>query len=326
MIDLHLHLDGSLSPQTVLCLAKQQGIALPADTPNELLPYLMVNPDCSSLAEYLEKFELPLRIMQTREALRYCVYSLLCDLKKKNMVYVEIRFAPQLHTQQGMTQIQACEAAREGLYRGMRETGILAQLILCCMRGADNEKENLETVRVAEQFLGEGVCALDLAGAEAAFKTENFAPVFALAKHKQIPFTIHAGEAAGADSIWAAIHMGAARIGHGVRAYEDSKLLEYLKTHKIPLEMCPVSNVQTQAISSMTVHPILDYLNQGICVTINTDNMTVSGTDLDNEIHNLRTCLGAEASQIYKLLENSVQAAFLDKKQKQMLRERFLEM
>ncbi|MGN0298705.1 MAG: adenosine deaminase [Lachnospiraceae bacterium] len=318
MIDLHLHLDGSLSVETILRLAKEQQIELPANSAEELSPYLSVESDCRSLSKYLEKFDLPLSVMQTGWALQESVRSLMHDLQKKNMRYVEIRFAPCLHGQKGMSQQQACEAAIQGLSLGMEETEVQGQLILCCMRG-QQENVNKETVRMAEKFLHCGVCALDLAGAEGLYPTENYGNIFALAREKGIPFTIHAGEAAGAESVWTAVKMGASRIGHGIRAQEDEKLVNDLAKHHIALETCPSSNVQTQAVSTLKVHPILNYLKQGMLVTVNTDNMTVSHTDIWQEYRLLEAELGLTATQKQQLLKNAVEAAFLSAEEKKKL-------
>ena len=280
MIDLHLHFDGSLLARTVLELAKEQGIALPSEEPDELKLFLAAPADCGSLNEYLEKFDLPLLVLQTREAIRKGMYTLVSSLKEQGMLYAEIRFAPQLHTKKGLTQEQVVKAALQGLQEAAAGSFFKAKLILCCMRGADNREENLLTVRTAAAFLGRGVAALDLAGAEALYPTADYGEVFSLAKELSVPFTIHAGEADGPESIRAALRMGASRIGHGVRAGEDPELLEELKEKQIPLEMCPSSNVQTKAVPSLSEHPVLSYLRRGLLVTVNTDNMTVSDTTM----------------------------------------------
>lgn len=321
MIDLHLHLDGSLSAATILKLAKSQNVQLPTDNEEKLKLYLTVDKDCDNLLTYLEKFSLPLSLLQTREALRESAYNLLQDLQAKNMKYVELRFAPRLHCQKGLTQEQVCEAVIEGLNLGMEQTTVKGQLILCWMRGVDGDAKEvyMETILAAEKFLGKGVCGMDLAGAEAIYPTQNYRELFSIVKEKQIPFTIHAGEAAGPESIWAALEMGACRIGHGIRAREDEALMEYLAEHQIPLETCPTSNVQTQAVSCMQKHPLLDYLDRGLLVTINTDNMTVSGTDIWNEYDTIKKVLGMSREQQRQLFRNSVRAAFLSEVEKQKL-------
>lgn len=321
MIDLHLHFDGSLLARTVLELAKEQGIALPSEEPDELKLFLAAPADCRSLNEYLEKFDLPLLVLQTREAVRKGMYTLASSLKEQGMLYAEIRFAPQLHTKKGLTQEQVVRAALQGLQEAAAGSFFKAKLILCCMRGADNREENLLTVRTAAAFLGRGVAALDLAGAEALYPTADYGEVFALAKELSVPFTIHAGEADGPESIRAALRMGASRIGHGVRAGEDPELLEELKERQIPLEMCPSSNVQTKAVPSLSEHPVLSYLRRGLLVTVNTDNMTVSDTTIEREFRLLKEELGMTPEERRQLLLNAADAAFLTAEERWRLKD-----
>ena len=187
MIDLHLHLDGSLSPEEILELAARSGITLPQRDPASLRPLLMAEPDCRDLGEYLQKFDLPLQVLQTEETLSLAVHFLVKRLAAQGLCYAEIRFAPQLHLARGLTQRQVVAAAVDGLHRGITESGMPAQLILCCMRFTGNQEANLETVRTAKQFLDAGVCAVDLAGNEAAFPTRDFAPIFQLANALDVP-------------------------------------------------------------------------------------------------------------------------------------------
>lgn len=321
MIDLHLHFDGSLLPRTVLELAREQGIRLPAEEPDELKLFLTAPEDCKSLNEYLEKFDLPLLVLQTKEAIRKGMYTLVSSLKEQGMLYAEIRFAPQLHTRKGLSQEQVVKAAVLGMQEAMAGSFFKAKLILCCMRGADNREENLQTVRTAAAFLGRGVAAADLAGAEALYPTADYEEVFALARELSLPFTIHAGEADGAESVEAAIRMGASRIGHGVRAGEDASLLEELRERRIPLEMCPSSNVQTKAVPSLLEHPILEFLRKGLTVTVNTDNMTVSDTTVEREFGLLREKLGMTQEEHRQLLLNAADAAFLTEEERWRLRD-----
>lgn len=321
MIDLHLHFDGSLLPRTVLELADEQGIGLPAREPDELKLFLTAPADCRSLNEYLEKFDLPLLVLQTKEAIRKGMYTLTSSLREQGMLYAEIRFAPQFHTRKGLTQEQVVKAALLGLQEALTGSFFKAKLILCCMRGADNREENLLTVRTAASFLGRGVAAVDLAGAEALYPTEDYEEVFRLARELSVPFTIHAGEADGPESVRAALRMGACRIGHGVRAGEDAELLEELLERHIPLEMCPSSNVQTKAVPSLGEHPVLAFLRQGLAVTVNTDNMTVSDTTIDREFRLLREELGMTPEERKVLLLNAAEAAFLTEEERWRLKD-----
>lgn len=304
-IDLHLHLDGSLTPAYIIRQAEKQGVELPSYNEEELLEYLRAPRDCKDLNEYLEKFALPCSVMQTEEAVTDAVEDLCRRLKEQGLIYAEIRFAPQLHLQKGLTQRQVVEAAVKGL---RVDEDFEAQLILCCMRMADNEEANLETVKVAAEYLKKGVAAADLAGAEGLFATADFAKVFAKARELNVPFTIHAGEAAGAESIRKAIQFGAKRIGHGVRCLEDEELVAYLREQQIPLEVCPTSNFQTRVVEGE--YPLKTMLEKGLCVTLNTDNMTVSDTTLEREFQIAEKILGLSEAQIQKLKANSVKAAF----------------
>lgn len=318
MIDLHLHLDGSLPPALLPKLAEIEGICLPAKEKRELIPFLTVSRTCSSLNEYLEKFTLPVSCMQSFSSLFEAGKGLVRELMREGLLYAEIRFAPQLHMQKGLTQHQAVEAVLAGIKQAEQEGEIKTGLILCCMRGADNHQENIETVYTAAEFFGRGVCAVDLAGAEGVFPTCDFSEVFALARRFSLPFTIHAGEAAGAESIWAALSFGADRIGHGVRCLEDAELVNELREKQIILEQCITSNYQTKAVSEGKGHPILTLLRQGLAVTANTDNMTVSGVKIADEFSRLKE-MGMTKEEEKQLLRNSVKGAFLSDEEKDRL-------
>lgn len=304
-VDLHLHLDGSLTPSYIIRQAKKQNISLPSYEEEELMEYLRAPKDCKDLNEYLEKFDLPCSVLQTEEALTEAVSDLCTRLKEQGLIYAEIRFAPQLHQKKGLSQSQVVAAAVKGL---RYDEDFEAGLILCCMRMADNEKENMETIEAAAEYLGKGVVAADLAGAEGLFPTAAFENVFQKAKEKNVPFTIHAGEAAGADSIRKALSFGAKRIGHGIRCLEDEKLIEYLRENKIPLEVCPTSNLQTKVVEGS--YPLKKMMEKGLCITLNTDNMTVSDTTLAKEYEAAEKLFGLSGEEIQKIKENSRKAAF----------------
>ncbi len=322
MIDLHLHLDGSLAPEDVLQLAKLSGICLPRENADALRPLLEAEPDCQNLGEYLEKFDLPLQVLQTEQTISLSVYLLLKRLAMQGLCYAEIRFAPQLHTARGLTQMQVVDAAAEGLQKGVCDTGMPAQLILCCMRFDNNQDANFETIRVAKAYLDRGVCAADLAGNEAANPAQWYAPVFSLADELGVPFIIHAGEAAGPESIRQALTLGARRIGHGVRAMEDPALMAELAQKKVPLETCFTSNLQTKAVAGADSYPLAAFLNMGIPATINTDNMTVSATDLKQEYLLLQKQFGLSDARLQETACSAADAAFLPDSQKDELKAR----
>lgn len=310
MIDLHVHLDGSLSPDLIRSLAQKQGVCLP----DPLSPHIQASPHCQDLNEYLRCFDLPLLLLQTPQNMELAVRDLIGRLHAQGLWYAEIRFAPQLHTREHYSQ----EDILKGALSGLGDAPFPVCLILCCMRGEGNERENLETLRLASLYLDKGVCALDLAGAEGLYPTGSYEDLFAAARSARVPFTIHAGEAAGPESIRSAIRFGAARIGHGVRLREDPGLLEEVLSRRIPLELCPSSNLQTRAVSSATDYPLRDYLRRGLPVTVNTDNMTVSQTTLLNEYR----LLSLTPEEIRQVNLYSIQAAFAPESVKTALRSR----
>lgn len=319
MIDLHLHLDGSVYPNTLIKIAKKEHIDIPTFDEKELVKYLECPIDCQSLNDYLTKFDLPGLVMQTKYGLGEVMYALLKHLHEQGLVYAEIRFAPQLHLKNGLTQEEVVEAVLEGMNRAMKDFPIMAQVILCCMRGDTNHELNLKTVEVAKKYLGKGVCALDLAGAEALFKTHTFKEEFTRAKELEIPFTIHAGESDSIDSIKCAIEFGAKRIGHGIRAVDEEEFMNYLANNKIGIEMCPTSNLQTKAVQNMSEYPLRTFLNHHMLATVNTDNMTVSQTTIENEFDLLKKEIKLTEEERKKLLRNAVEIAFLDEQNKAKL-------
>lgn len=320
MIDLHLHFDGSLPVKTVWEQAQKQGVDLGAASIEELQERMVCPVDCQSLNEYLEKFDLPLSVLQTKEGIRACMEALIAELCAEKMLYAEIRFAPQLHLKKGLSQEEVILAALEGVQTAVQEKDMKVQLILCCMRGADNDAENRRTVELTAKYLHKGVCACDLAGAEALFKTESFEALFAYARELGVPFTIHAGEADGAESIRAALRFGTERIGHGVHAAEDAALIAQLRKSGTALECCPTSNVQTKAVASIAEHPIKEFLYRGLKVTVNTDNRTVSQTTIAKEMQFLREQIGLTPEEERQLYLNAADAAFLTQKEREGLK------
>lgn len=310
MIDLHLHLDGSMRPSTVRELLYGQGIADWKDEV-EARAALCAPDDCGSLNEYLKCFDYPCRVLQEYDNITRAVRELGEDIAGQDITYAEIRFAPLLSTEGGLSQNDAVEAAIEGAKQAERECGNLRLgLILCCMRGFSHEV-NLATVEAARKYLGGYVCALDLAGAEALYATELYEEEFRLARRYGIPFTIHAGEAAGPESIWKALEFGASRIGHGIRCIDDGALIDYLERYEIPLEVCPTSNMQTKASGNAGEYPIKELLQSGVRITLNTDNMTVSNTDIYNERNLVKTRFNITDEEIKLMEAYSAEAAFL---------------
>lgn len=321
-VDLHAHLDGSITVGIARELARLQGVELPAGDDDELLRLLSVPADCASLNDFLRCFDLPCSLLQTADGLTAAVRLVLSNMAADGTAYAELRFAPQLHGERGMSQDEAVRAAEAGLVGA----AIPANLILCCMRGEGNETANEETVRVAREHLVEdgGVVALDLAGAEALFPTEGYRELFGRVRELGIPFTIHAGEAGGPASVRCALEMGAARIGHGVRAAEDPALVDELAERGIPLEMCPTSNRQTHAVEDMGAYPLVDFLERGVRVTVNTDDMAIERTTLSGEFDYLRREFGFTVAHERVVTANAIDAAFTSAVVKGRLRTQLL--
>ena len=317
-IELHLHLDGAITVDIARKLAAAQSIILPTEDDKELEKLLSVPSDCTSLNEFLKCFDLPLSLLQTKQGISDAVMLVMDNIKKQGVIYAELRYAPQLHKQKGLTQENAVVAALEGLER----SDLAGNLILCCMRGNDNQAENIQTVELAHTYLTDngGVVALDLAGAEALCPTGDYKDVFKLAREHDIPFTIHAGEAAGADSVRSAIEQGASRIGHGVRIMEDESVMQLVRDKAICLEMCPTSNRQTVAVSDMNDYPLKRYIDYGIKVAVCTDDMAICRTTLAEEHDYIRSLCGITTEQERQLYLNAVEAAFTDEKTKSELR------
>ena len=316
--DLHLHLDGSLSPKAIIEVAKEEGIDLPTYDENELRKYLEVPEDCKSLNEYLERFDIPNRVLQSKNGLYKCMLDLLKREAQSGLKYVEIRMAPQLSTAKGLKQEEVVQSLIEASKEAKDKYGIKSSLILCLMRMENNMMQNLKTIEVAARFLNKGVAAIDLAGAEAIYPNENFAALFELARNMQIPFTIHAGEASGASSVKSAIALGASRIGHGVHSIEDESVVKLLVDKKIPLEICPKSNLDTKTVSKLEDLPIREFLKKGVIVSLNTDDMTVSNTNLENE-YSLLASIGYTDEELKALSRNTIKSAFLSDKEKEEL-------
>ena len=304
LIDLHLHLDGSLPPLTARKLAQMQGIAIP-DTQEELIRKMSIKPDCKDLNDYLSRFSLPCSLLHTKEALAIGMQDLLAELHRQGLVYAEVRFAPQKSAAEGLSQYEAAESA----LAAMQNAPIPCGLILSMMRDGSHEV-NLETVEVANALHSKGVVAVDLAGAESLYPTHRFREEFAAVRAAGLPLIIHAGEAAGAESVREAIQADARRIGHGVRSLEDPEVVQMLVSEQITLELCPTSNLNTGLFPDYAHYPLRELMNAGVRVCINTDNMTVSSTTLADEWHHLIDALHLTQDEIRQIEKDSQQATF----------------
>jgi adenosine deaminase len=309
--DLHVHLDGSLRIPTILELAAEQGVQLPGDTVETLRPYVEVGDDCASLVEYLKAFDVALAVMQTQDALVRTAFELAEDAARENVRYMEVRYSPILHQQKGLTLYHVVQAVLEGLAAAEKRYPIRTGVILCGIRHIGPDLSNrLADLTVA--FKNKGVVGFDLAGAEEDFPAKKHREAFSRVLANNINCTLHAGEAYGPESIHQAIHLcGAHRIGHGVRLIEDGDLLNYVNDHRIPLECCPSSNVQTKAVSRLEEHPIRLFYDMGLRVTVNTDNRMVTRTTVSEEYQRLHEVLGFTLEEIKELIIMGFKSAFL---------------
>jgi adenosine deaminase len=293
-VSLHDHLDGGLRPQTVLELAAEIGYQLPADNADDLATWFAEAADSGSLERYLETFEHTVAVTQTEAALRRVAQEFVEDLAADGVIYGEARWAPEQHLRSGLTQARAVEAVRDGLAEGMescrgRDLDIEVRQLLTAMRYIP--RPTRETADLVLVYRCDGVAGFDIAGAEKGFPPARFLDSFTHLRRNNAYYTIHAGEADGVASIWEAVQVcGANRIGHGVAIMEDitadglGDFAAYVRNEQIALELCPSSNVQTGAATSIAEHPFGRLADLGFCVTVNADNRLMSATTLTREL------------------------------------------
>ncbi len=313
--DLHCHLDGSLRVETILELAGKQGVRLPShDEPT--LRRMLVQDNAKDLVEYLKAFDITLSVMQDPESLRRIAFELVEDCARENVVYLEVRFAPILHQQKGMRLTAIVDAVLEGLRAGEEQYGVKTGLIICAMRMSD-PKYSMLMAELCVMYKNRGVVSFDLAGAEAGNPAADHREAFQLVLRNNVNITIHAGEAYGPESIAQAVHeCGAHRLGHAVRLKENGDLLNYCCDHRIPLEICLTSNVQTGAAKEIRFHPLRMYYDYGLRVCVCTDNRLVSGTTVTDELYLAHTELGFTLEEIKDLIVYGIKSSFLHHKPK----------
>ncbi|MFA9557024.1 adenosine deaminase [Evansella sp. AB-rgal1] len=324
-VDLHVHLDGSIKPETVLDLSIEEDVSLPSNNITDLRNLLGIHGSCISLREYLSKFELVSKLLHSERALERVAFEIVEQASAQNCKYIEVRFAPQQHREKGLRIDEVLQAVIRGLKRGNETFDVKARVIACCMRH-HSIKQNMEVIEVASHFLHKGLVAVDLAGDEAEYPAYLHLEVFQYANKKGIPVTIHAGEAGGPENIYDAVtKLCANRIGHGVRLRENQKIYDFIRDQKIPLEMCPISNIQTKASKSWSDYPLKEYYEKGINITINTDNLTVSNTNLVKEYKIIMEKYKFTLKDISNFILNGLQASFLPEGEKKMLTDKYRE-
>ena len=309
--DLHVHLDGSMRLDTILELAEERGVELPAQDREGLAKAIHMGELCESLTDYLTAFDVTLSVLQDAPALYRAAYELAEDAAKENVRYMEVRYAPNLHTGKGLPLTHILEATLEGLQDARRDFGIATNIIVCGIRHIEPQ-QSLRLAELAVAYKNKGVVGFDLAGAEYKYPAKDHREAFYLIRNNNVNCTIHAGEAYGPESIHQAIHVcGAHRIGHGVRLREDGDLLNYVNDQRIPIEVCLRSNLQTRAVTSYEAHPLRLYFDLGIRVTINTDNRLVTDTTMTDELWRAIEVADFNGSEVRQLLINGFKSAFL---------------
>lgn len=309
-IELHVHLDGSLRPLTI---SKNLNMDL-----DKVTDSVCVNENIHSLKDYLSTFKLPVLSLQSKKNLMNAAKELALDLKDDGVIYAEVRFAPLKHSDKIWLR-----SVIKSVIKGSKQVpDIKINYILCMMRN-DSFKDNLKVIKVAKSFLNKGVCAVDLAGDEYTYKTSSFSRLFEEVNKRKVPFTIHAGEADDYTSVLAALSFGAKRIGHGIRSIENDTALDLIKKNNVYLEICPKSNLDTNMYLDYQHHPVKKLFDQGIKVTINTDNRTTSNITLSKEYENLYRYLGFNLNNFIEVNHNAIAAAFLNKKEKLKLQSEF---
>ena len=322
---LHDHLDGGLRPETIIEIAQQIGYKkLPTDDPKQLGDWFEESCNSHSLVRYLETFSHTIAVMQSKEAIIRVSRECAIDLARDGVVYAEVRGAPELFTEQGLTLDQVVEATLEGYKQGMAEAAregnkIRVESLLCGMRQNDRSQEAAAAV---VKYRNKGVVGFDIAGPEDGFPPTNQLETFEYLRKENAHFTIHAGEAYGLPSIWEAIQIcGAERLGHGVRIIDDidfsgdkpklGPLASYVRDRRIPLELCPTSNLQTGAAKTYSEHPIGMLAKLRFRVTLNTDNRLMSRTSMSNEMSECVKSFGWKFADLQRVTVNALKSSFI---------------
>jgi adenosine deaminase len=318
--ELHCHLDGSVRPATLLELGREFGVSMPGASADAIADHMVVR-DARNLEDYLTRFDVTLSVMQSSYALERITYELGEDAAAEGVRYIEVRYAPVLNQQRGLSLDQTVDAPLRGLARAQRDFGIVGRIIICGLRQRSPDI-SLELARLAVSYSGKGVVGFDLAGGEAGHPASAHRAAFLHAQEHGLLCTCHAGEGAGAESVADAVHAcGARRIGHGTRLIEDPRLTDELAGAGVAIEACLTSNVQTRAAKSYESHPLRAYFERGMCVTLNTDNRLMSGTTLTDEYAHAANALQFTFDELCTLARNGFESAFLPEDERRALLE-----
>lgn len=319
LIDLHRHLDGAIRLETILDLGRQHDLPLPASDVEGIRPYVQVTSPQPGVMDFIAKFEWMVGVLVDYDACRRVAYENVLDAQIEGLDYVELRFSPWFMAEpHNLNPEGVVEAVIDGVDAAKRESGMVASLIGILSRtyGPEVAKSELGALLKFQDQL----VALDLAGDEASYPGDLFIEHIQLAREAGWWITVHAGEAAGPESVWQAINdLHANRIGHAVRAIEDDELVKYLADSKIGIEANLTSNVQTSTVTDFDSHPLKEFLEFGLLATINTDDPGISGIDLKHEYETAAPAAGLSPSQIKQAQKNSLEVAFLTQEEKAML-------
>ncbi len=319
--ELHCHLDGSMRLDTIMEMATAQGKRdqLPADSVTGLRDELRAVEQSGSLDAYLTWFQYTVPLLQTRSALARAAYELAADNAAENVRYLEVRYSPILHVDEGLSLEAANDAVLDGLTQAERDLDLTTSLIVCGLRSRP-ERTSVQLAEMAVDYKHDGIVAFDLAGGEAGNPPKAHLPAFYHARNNLLNLTIHAGEDWGPDSIRQALfYCGAHRIGHGISLRKDPELMQYFADHRIPLEICPSSNVHTQSVPSLEAHPIETYVHSNIPVTVNTDNRLFSRTSVTEELWRVYQHCNLTAADLREVVLNGFRFAFLPHEQRRTL-------
>jgi adenosine deaminase len=320
--DLHCHLDGCLRPRTVLELARAQGIKLPATDLKRLTRILQAGKRTRNLGDYLKIFDYTLAVMQEKEALYRVARELVEDAAAENVRHLEVRYSPILHRQRRLAYETIVETVIKGLADAGRKHGVSTGVIICGIRSM-NPRNSVMLAELAVAYKDKGVLAFDLAGQERDYPAKAHRAAFQIVIKNNVNSTVHGGEAFGPESIAQALHYcGAHRIGHGTRLAEDRDLMNYVNDHRIPLEVCLTSNIQTRAVPNIARHPFGLYFREGLRVTLNTDNRLMSATTVTQELDLAVRTFRLSPYELKRIVINGFKSSFLPYARKaRMLRE-----
>lgn len=318
-IDLHCHLDGSVRPSTIIELANEQNIDLPTQDIDQITQFMIAPETCQNLEEYLKRFELPLSVMQTCEGLERISFELFEDAALENVKYLEVRFGPQLHQDAGLSFDEIMASVVAGMRRAEAQYDIKGNYILSMLRTFPKHNINA-VIDAGASYLGQGIVAFDLAGAEFAGFCHEFVEYADYARTKGYRITIHAGEQGVGQNVLDAISvLGAERIGHGIDIKDHTGAYQRVKADNIALETCPSSNIQTKAVSTLSQHPFKDFYQDKLAVTINTDNRTVSNTTMTDEVRKVVETFNLTKQDYVNIYNISVELSFASDEIKRQL-------